>query len=300
MKIVVTTPTGHIGSGLTNILLDRGAEVTLIARHPEKVSNFTSRGARVVAGEHDDARILEQTVQGADALFWLTPPNLASHDPIGVARHFADVGARMIKKNPELHIVQLSSGGAHLASGTGPIVGLHYTEERFRAVGKNVVSLRPNLFMENILSSIPTIQAEGSIYSMVPGSITAPQVATQDIAEAAADQLLALRDGHHIVDVVGPRDISFDEVSDILGKTVGKSVRVVIVPPAALKQGMVQSGASPEMADLFVQMEEALEHGLSHQFHGEKKVVGKTTYEQFAKDVFLPVYREATKLARAS
>lgn len=300
MKIVVTTPTGHIGSRLTNILLDRGAEITLIARHPEKVSNFKTRGARVVAGEHDDPKVLEQTIQGADALFWLTPPNQASHDPLGVARHFADVGARVIKKYPELHVVQLSSGGAHLASGTGPIVGLHYTEERFRTVGRNVVSLRPNLFMENILSSIPTIQADGAIYSMVPGSITAPQVATQDIAEVAADQLLALRDGHHIVDVVGPRDISFDEVSEILGETLGKSVRVVTVPPPALKQGMIQAGISPEMADLFVQMEEALEHGLSHQFHGEKKAVGKVTYEQFAEEVFLPVYREATKQARAS
>lgn len=300
MRIVVTTPTGHIGSKLTNILLDRGAEVTLIARHPDKVANFKSRGARVVAGEHDDAKVLEQALEGADALFWLTPPNETSHDPIGDARRFADAAAKVIAKQPELHVVQLSSGGAHLASGTGPIVGLHDTEERFRAVGKNVVSLRANLFMENILSSIPTITADGSIYLMVPGSITAPQVATQDIAQAAADQLLSPRDGHHIVDVVGPKDISFDEVATILSNLVGKTVRVVTLPPPALKQGMMRAGISPEMADLFVQMEQALENGLSHQFHGEQKITGKVTYEQFAREVFLPAYRQATKLAKAS
>lgn len=300
MRIVVTTPTGHIGSKLTNILLNRGAEVTLIARHPDKVTNFKSRGARIVAGEHDDPKVLEQALEGADALFWLTPPNETSHDPIGDAKRFAEAGAQVIAKRPELHVVQLSSGGAHLASGTGPIVGLHYTEERFRAVGKNVVSLRANLFMENILSSIPTIQADGSIYSMVPGSITAPQVATQDIAQAAADQLLSPRNGHHIVDVVGPRDISFDQVAAILSNTVGKTVKVVTIPPPALKQGLIQAGISPEMADLFVEMENALENGLSHQFHGEQKIIGKVTYEQFAKDVFLPAYRQAGKLAKAS
>ncbi len=301
MKIVVTTPTGNIGSKLANILLDRGAEVILIARNPAKTKALTARGARVIAGEHGNSAVLEQAVQGADALFWLTPPNEESHDPIGVARHFADEGAKVIQRHPALHVVQLSSAGAHWADGNGPIAGLHATEERFRAVGKNVTSLRPNLFMENALTSLPTIVQNGSIYSGVSGAIRTPQIATKDIAQIAAEYVLSSRPGHHIVDIVGPQDVSFDQTAEILTRTIGKTVRVVTVPGEVLKQGLQQAGVSPEMAELFLEMEEALGAGrLAHDFFGDEKRTGKITFEQFARDVFLPAYRNAGAVTRAS
>ena len=165
MRIVVTTPTGQIGSKLANILLDRKSDVTLIARHPEKVKNLTSRGAKVIAGEHSDPALVEQAVRGADALFWLTPAEMTSHDPLGTARRMAEAAASVIRKHPDLHVVELSSAGAFLPSGTGPIVGHHETEEKFRAAGKNIVSLRPNEFMENVFFSMPTIVAQGAIYT---------------------------------------------------------------------------------------------------------------------------------------
>src|SRR5262249_43473678 len=143
MKITVTTPTGHIGSKLANILLDHKADVTVIARHPEKVKGLANRGAKVVAGEHSDPAVVEQAAGGANALFWLPPAEMPSHDPLGTARRMAEAGASVIRKHPDLHVVQLSSAGAFLPSGTGPIVGLHETEEKFRAAGKNIVSLRP-------------------------------------------------------------------------------------------------------------------------------------------------------------
>jgi uncharacterized protein YbjT (DUF2867 family) len=65
MNIVVTTPTGHIGNKLANILLDRKSDITLIARHPEKVKYLASRGAKVIAGQHSDPRVVEQAVRGA-------------------------------------------------------------------------------------------------------------------------------------------------------------------------------------------------------------------------------------------
>ena len=299
MRIVVTTPTGHIGSKLAGILLDRGSEMTVIARNPVKVKTLASRGARVITGEHGNAEVLDRAVADADALFWLTPPNQASHDPLAASRHMADEGEKVILKHPELQVVQLSSCGAHLADGNGPIAGLHATEERFRAVGKNVTSLRPNVFMENVFNSLPTIVDDGSIYMTVPGKTKAPQVATRDIAEIAADQLLARRKGHHIVDIVGPKDITFDETAKVLSSSTGKTIQVIPIPGEAMKQGLMAAGISPEMAELFLEMEEALAGGLAHEFRGEEKFTGKTTFEQFAREVFQPVYLEAGKIARA-
>ena len=296
MRIAVTTPTGHIGSKLANILLDRKADVTLIARHPENVKNLASRGAKVIAGEHSDPAIVEQAVRGADALFWLTPAEMTSHDPLGTARRMAEAGASVIREHPDLHVVQLSSAGAFLPSGTGPIVGHYETEEKFRAAGKNIVSLRPNEFMENVFFSLPTIIGQGSIYTSVLGSVKAPFIATQDIAEIAAEFLLKPIDGHHVIDIVGPQEISFDEWARIAGQAIGKQVRVVTVAGDKLKAAMTQSGMSPEMAALLVEMEEAYPKIQGH-FKGEQKRTGKVTFSQFAREVFAPGYQKAVQAA---
>ena len=296
MKIVVTTPTGHIGSRLANILLDRKSDLTLIARHPEKMKDLVRRGAKVIAGEHSDAAIVEQAVRGADALFWLTPSEMTSHDPMGTARRMADAGASVIRKHPDLHVVQLSSAGAFLPSGTGLIVGHYETEEKFRAAGKNIVSLRPNAFMENVFFSLPTIIGQDSIYISVPGSVKAPFIATQDIAEIAAEFLLKPIDGHHVIDIVGPQEISFDEWARIAGQAIGKQVRVVTVAGDKLKAAMTQSGMSPEMAALLVEMEEAYPK-IQGQLKGDQKRTGKVTFSQFAREVFAPGYQNAVQSA---
>jgi uncharacterized protein YbjT (DUF2867 family) len=296
MNIAVTTPTGHIGSKLANILLDRKSNVTLIARHPEKVKDPASRGAKVIAGEHSDPGVVEQAVRGADALFWLTPAEITSHDPLGTARRMAEAGAGVLRKHPDLHVVQLSSAGAFLPRGTGPIVGLHETEEKFRAAGKNIVSLRPNEFMENIFFSLPTIIGQDSIFTSIPGAVKAPFIATRDIAEVAAEFLLKPIDGHHVIDIVGPQELSFDEWARIAGEAIGKQIRLVTVPGERLKGAMVQAGMSPEMAALLVEMEEAAPKILG-QFKGDQKRTGKITFPQFAREVFAPAYRKAAQSA---
>jgi len=193
-------------------------------------------------------------------------------------------------------VVQLSSAGAFLPSGTGPILGLRDTEEKFRAVGKNIVSLRPNEFMENVFFSLPTIIGQGHIYTSLPGSVTAPMVATQDIAEVAAEFLLNPIDGHHVIDIVGPQEISFDDQARIAGESIGRTVRVVTLPGDSLKAAMKQSGMSAEMAALLVEMEEAYPK-IQSGFHGEQKRTGKVTFPKFAREVFAPGYKKAVASA---
>ncbi len=297
MKITVTTPTGHIGSKLSNLLVDRGAEVTVIARDAAKVKDLASRGVRVVAGEHSDPAVVKRAIEGADSLFWLIPPNYATKDSRGEYRKFADAAATAISQFPHIKLVLLSSVGANRAEGVGPINALHDTEEKLRQTVKNFTALRANYFMENALSSVPTILSDGNIYSVVPGSATAPQIATADIAAISADVLLAGRDGQRILDLNGPEDISFDQVAETLSKTIGKTVRHVVVPDDALVGGLVGAGLSPELARELVEMQHAFGEGMTHEFMGEQKLTGKTTFAQFAREVFLPVYRSASASA---
>lgn len=293
MKIAVTTPTGNIGNKLAALLLERGAEVTLIARHPEKVKTLMARGAKIAAGQHDDAVVLEQAVRDCDALFWVNPPNLASRDPLADARRFADVAAGILRKRPAVRLVLISSVGAHLPSGTGPIAGLHYAENKFRSVAENVVALRPNYFMENIFSSLPTILSDGAIYTSNSASITTPQIATQDIAEIAADVLLSGTSGHRVIDLIGPEDISFRDCAEVISRELAKQVRVITVPGEKLKVGFVQAGLSEQLADLLIEMQGSFERGMPHELVGDERRSGKIAYPQFVREVFLPAAKRA-------
>ena len=160
----------------------------------------------------------------------------------------------------------------------------------------NIVSLRPNEFMENVFFSLPTIIGQNSIYTSIPGTTKAPFIATQDIAEIAAEFLLNPVDGHYIVDIVGPQEISLDEWARIAGQSIGKPIRVVTVPEAQLKDAMSQSGMSPEMAALLAEMEEAFPE-IQGQFKGDQKRIGKVTFSQFARNVFAPAYQKAAQSA---
>jgi NAD(P)H dehydrogenase (quinone) len=154
--------------------------------------------------------------------------------------------------------------------------------------------------MENIFNSLPTVASEGAIYTTVPGTVTAPQIATKDIAEVAAEFLTTPRTGHLIVDIIGPEDFSYNDMASALTRVTGKTVRIVNIPGEAFKQAVKHAGFSEEMAELLVEMEESFANGLPHELLGDEKRVGKTTYEQFLHETFLSAYQGATNVARAS
>jgi uncharacterized protein YbjT (DUF2867 family) len=158
---------------------------------------------------------------------------------------------------------------------------------------KNLTALRANFFMENVLSSLPTIVKDGAIYQVVATANKLPQVATADIAAIAADVLLAHKPGQHIIDVTGPEDISFDQVAQFIGTAVGKPVRNVLIPPDAFQAALVKEGFTPEVAREFVTMEQAIDNGLGHEFHGEELRKGKITFQQFVRETFVAVYQQA-------
>jgi uncharacterized protein YbjT (DUF2867 family) len=297
MKITVTTPTGHIGSKLVPQLLEHGADVTVIARHPEKVKGLAAKGVKVVQGDHSDPVVVKRAIEGADSLFWLIPPPYGSHDPIGDYKKFGETAALVASQRPELHVVFLSSAGANRPHGTGLIEGLYHVEERLRSAVRNLTALRANLFMENVLSSLPTIVKDGSIYQVVATSNKLPQVATADIAAIAAEVLLAHKPGQHIIDVTGPEPISFDQVAQFISAAVGKPVRNVLIPPDAFQAALVKEGFTPEVAREFVTMEQAIDNGLGNEFHGEELRKGKVTFQQFVRETFVPVYQQARGVA---
>jgi uncharacterized protein YbjT (DUF2867 family) len=294
VKITVTTPSGHIGNRVVNLLLESGAEITLLARNPAKLAVLKARGVRIVKGEQADPQAVAEAVNGADALLWVNPPAYTAADPIKEARGNAEAAASAIRKNPNIRVVLISSTGAEHSSGTGPIVTLNITEEILKNATKNLTILRCESFMENILGSLSTIVSQGAIYSIEPGDASFPQIATKDIATVAARELLSGQSGTKIIDLIGPETISHNQVAEILSRTLGKQVKHVVVSTDQLRAGLVAAGFSDTVASSFIEMSEAGNKGLLADFLGDERRKGTTTFEQFAREVVLPAYRAQT------
>jgi uncharacterized protein YbjT (DUF2867 family) len=289
VKIGITSPTGNIGSKLVPLLLETpGIEVTVLARNPKKVEQLASRGVRIVAGDQLNPASVDEAVKGADALFWLSGVATDVANVRAAYNEFADACAGALKRHPGLRVVHLSSIGAQLPEGTGPILGLHDGENKVNAAGANVVHVRANYFMENVLASLPTILSESAIYSAIPGSAVIEQVATADIAAAAAHYLLRGPSGHYVVDVLGPEKITYDEIAAVVGQVLGKHVKHVQIPPDALKQALLSAGLSEDYAREMVLLDEAIASGRLNACVGDAVWRGKIAFAEFVRKVVAP------------
>ncbi|MEZ4297795.1 MAG: NAD(P)H-binding protein [Polyangiaceae bacterium] len=299
MRIVVNTPTGNIGRALVELLLARGAEVTLIARTPDKVRDLESRGARVVQGSIDDAAVVERALEGASALFWLTPP-AARPDwlewGVGAAKKAAEAARRRDVKR----IVILSSLGAQAGRGTGPVSSLLEIEDAFRAVAPDVIALRAGFFMENLLRSVDTIAATGTLFAPFPPDAKAPTVATKDIAAVAAEELVQRGGGHRIRGVHGPADLSSAEQAAILSEVLHTPIAYVQVPVEAVEKGMRDAGMPDFAVSMFGEMYRSILSGKMVSAEPRSpETTTPTTFAEFARDVVRPAIL-ASRAAPAS
>ena len=193
------------------------------------------------------------------------------------------------------YVVNLSSVGANLPNGTGPITGLYRQEQRLnKLAGINIVHLRPTSFMENQYWSIPTIKGHGVNGSTTPGDIALPTVATKDIGEKAAEFLDKLNfKGHEVFEFTGPKEYNLVEVTGALGKAIGKpDLKYVQFPYGDAKKAMLGSGMKPGIVDLMIEMYRAGNEGKirpTQPLTGESR--GKTTIEEFSKG-FAAVYNQ--------
>jgi uncharacterized protein YbjT (DUF2867 family) len=152
--------------------------------------------------------------------------------------------------------------------------------------------------MENVLTSLPTIISDGAIYSTIPGNVSLAQVATRDIAGAAAHFLKNGDPGRHIVDVFGPEEITFSQLAETLTRVLKKQIRHVVVPREQLRAGMQAAGISPDGAEQLLELQDGIAQG---RLRGVAKQSwkGKMTFEEFAQQVVLRAYKSQPDMAKA-
>jgi len=292
--------TGHVGHNLAEELLKRGHKVRALGRDEHKLQELKSKGAETISGDFTDIDLLQRAFKGCNAVFSFLPPGIDSYDMDVVREKTGEAIVQAIAKAKISHVLNLSSIGAHLSSGTGAIKELHHQEERLNLVpNANVLHFRPSFFMENLLWFLPTIKSAGRIASSLEADLSIPMVATRDIGMKMAEFLDALKfSGSSVFEFVGPREVTMNEAAKVIGKAIGKpDLKYAHLSFQEDEDEMIASGMRHHIAKSLAEM---------HRAMNERKIIpmqkltpehkGKTTIEEFA-TIFTKLYRSGKKAA---
>lgn len=293
---VVMGASGNTGHIVADNLLTRGAKVRVLGRNSAHLQPLASKGAEPFIADVTDSSALARAFHEADSAYVMIPPNLTSKDPLGNSDRLSDAIATAVHKAGTKNVVVLSSVGAELPSGTGPIVSLYNLEQKLNQIGSaNVLYLRAAYFMENTLPQVSPIRQMGTAAGPLRPDLKIPMIATRDIGSVAADVLLhpTIR-GKQTRELLGQRDLSYSEVTASIAKTIGKpDLKYAQVGYDQFRAVLVGMGMSEQVANLLVEMTQALNSGKIHSLEPRTpQNTTPTSYETFATEVFARAYQQ--------
>lgn len=275
---VIAGVTGNTGKVAANTLQSAGKKVRVVVREAGKGKPFADHGAQVAVADLGDPTSLAKAFEGAEGVYVLLPPTFAakSFRAYQDATSAAIVEAVRAAKVP--HVVGLSSVGAQLSSGNGPIAGLHVLEQALRALPDTRSSfIRAAYFMENLGASLGGIK-DGVFPSFFPANAPAEMIATQDIGELAAKLLVEGTETTQVVNLAAP-PVTMQQAAAIASNLVGKEIRVVEAPLDAVVPTFTAFGAPLDLAELYREMIGGFLAGKIGWEEGHRRVLGTTTLE---------------------
>lgn len=289
MKYVLTGSTGNITKPLAETLIAAGHQVTIISSNDSKKTAIERLGATAAVGSVLDPEFLTKAFADADAVYLMIPPDFTVTDWFGFQKEVAESFITAIQQSKVKNILQLSSIGAHMGIGAGPIDGLAYLEKRLESIdGINVMKLRPSYFYTNFYSTIDMIKHVGILGSnMGNGDQELVLTHPKDIADAAAKHLLALDFKGQNHEYVSSDIRSLSEITRVLGTAIGKpELPWIPFSDEDTFNGMTQSGLGEIFAKGYVQMGKSIREGLIQKdyFGKNEKPQGKIKLEDFAKE----------------
>ncbi|EHQ25959.1 NmrA family NAD(P)-binding protein [Mucilaginibacter paludis] len=285
MKITIAGSLGNIGKPLAENLVSAGHSVTVISSRQERENDIVALGATAAIGSVNDAGFLTGAFNGADAVFTMTPPNMGGAQVIANTIDAGKAFAAAIKLSGVKRVVMLSSIGADLPEGNGPIAGLHHIEEIYQELdGVSVTFLRAGFFYNNFYNDVPLIKGQGITGGNYPGTVSMPLVHPRDIAKAAAEELQQNTTVKNVRYVVGDIRKPNDAVR-VLGAAAGlPELPWIEFTDEQSFQGMVQAGLPDEIAGLYTEMGAGFRKGMIQQDFEKNgsPVSGQITLEDFA------------------
>lgn len=289
--IVVTAPTSSIGRQVLTTLAATDEALRVVVRDPSRLSAAVRDRVQVVTGSHGDPAVVDEAFDGADAVFWLLPP-----DPRAVSVEEAYVGftrpaAKVLERRGTARVVGISAlgRGTAVAGRAGFVTGSLAMDDLIAGTGVAYRAVVCPSFMDNTARQAALIRDQGVLTSPISGDRRLPSASTGDIAAVAAKLLLDRSwGGVEEVPVLGPEDLSFTDMAQVASEVLGRPVRFEQVAPQALEVRMRNAGMSHAMARGQVDMALAKDAGLDQGVARTPGNTTPTTFRQWCQDALVP------------
>lgn len=291
MKYVITGSTGNISKPLAQQLVNAGHQVTIVSSNADRTSEIEALGAKAAIGSVEDVPFLTSTFAGADAVYTMIPPKWDAADWKGYIHGIGKNYAQAIQASGVKKVVNLSSVGAHMATGCGPVSGLHGAEQELNKLDADIKHLRPAFFYPNLLANVGMIKHMGIIGGNYGDNTTMVMAHPVDIAAAAAEELLTPSFTGKSIRYIASDERTTADIAASLGKAIGKpELPWVNFKNEDALNGMMQAGLSQEVATNYVEMGAAIASGeMTSDYNKNKPTLSPTKIDDFAKE-FAVVY----------
>ncbi|MEU1528981.1 NAD(P)H-binding protein [Streptomyces fagopyri] len=292
--IVITAPTGNIGRHLLPLLLESAPaheeELRVVVRDPARLPDAVRERVEVITGSHGDAEVVDRAFEGADAVFWLVPPD-ASLPPHDGYRGFTGPAAKALTAHGVGHVVGVSAlgRGTPVADRAGLVTASLAMDDLIAGTGVAYRALANPSFFENLLEETGSIRDKGVFTDVVDAGRKAPMVAVADIAAVAAGLLLERSwTGDGSVPVLGPQDLSPDDLARIMSERLGRPVRYERRPLDELFTTLAGHGLDEAFVQGVVDMKRAKDEGLDAGVARTPDTASPTTFEQWCAQTLMP------------
>jgi uncharacterized protein YbjT (DUF2867 family) len=294
---VILGASGNTGSIIANSLLSAGKNVRVVGRDSGRLQRFVDKGAEAFTADMSDAVALAKAFRGARAAYLMLPPAKSREEQ----ERDSDNVAKAVKESGLRYAVHLSSYGAQVAEGAGPVSGLHSSEQKLNAIeGLNVLHLRAAYFMENNLAAIGMIHQMGILGNALLPDLKIPMAATRDVGDYAAQRLLHLDfSGKQTRELLGERDLSMTEATAVIARGIGKpELHYQQFPYDQVQQALTQLGVPLKGAAMYIEMYKSINAGVLVPLEPRSREnTAPTSFEQFVQEVFAPAYHGKVPIA---
>ena len=287
--IVITAPTGDIGHQVLETVLAADRPIRVIARDPSRLPAATRERVEVVQGSHRDPEVVTRAFAGADAVFWLVPADPRAPSVEAAYVDFARPACEALRTQGVKRVVGISALGRGLGLNAGHVSASLAMDDLIASTGVSFRALTMPSFMDNLLRQVEPIRSEGMFSSPIAPDLKAPTCATRDIAAVAARWLLDDSwTGQESVAVLGPEDLSQNDMAQISSEVLGRPVRYEQIPGEAFKDQLTGFGMSDAMAQAMLDMMLAKNDGLDNAEPRTPQATTPTTFRRWCEEVLRP------------
>jgi NAD(P)H dehydrogenase (quinone) len=274
MTIVITGATGQLGRLVAADLVGAGVkadQITVVARDPEKAADLVALGHRLYVADYDDPASFEDAFQAADRVLLISASVLGNR----TAQHRTVIDAATAAGVAQLAYTGVFGG----PKAWFKLADEHRdTEQLILDSGLPHTFLRHNWYSDVYTADLAGIIERGAIVNAIDPTARVATVPRIDFAAAAAKVLTTEGHLNRAYELSGDTAWTFGEFAAEVSRQSGATVVHTQVTPAELKATFTGHGVPDLVADILVEVDEAINKGALAGTPGElSALIGRPT-----------------------